>query len=215
MKEWDFYLFDLDGTIVDTKEMIYVCFNALMQKYYGRSLTKEDVFQYIGLPYREQLEKYTGPLTEEKFNILVDHHRTHQREIYHDYVIPCKGAIETIKELARRGKRLGIVTSRLRPSSSDYLEKFDIYQYFEFLVTPAETTKHKPYPEPIYKAMELMGEGATKENTVYIGDAVFDIQAGAAAGLETIYTDWEGKGFHYENSPKPNYLISDLEELLK
>lgn len=212
MKEWKGYLFDLDGTLIDTKEMIYRCFNKLMVDFYKRELSREDVFKYIGLPYREQLEKYTGVLSEEQFAELVDAHRKFQKLIYADYVSPCPGVVETIKKLADLGKPMGVVTSRLRPSSQLFLETFDLFRYFQVMITPTETVLHKPNPQPVQKALELLQLKSSE--TVFVGDSVYDILAGFRSGVSTVYVDWEKQHFNFQVECRPDYCIDNMTQLL-
>lgn len=208
---WHTLLFDLDYTLIDTRELIYACFQWLMRRYYQTEISREEVYRYIGLPYRIQLQHYTGPLSPERFAELERAHREYQASIFKDRIRLCPGVPETLERLTADGRQLGVVTSRLLPSTLAYLEHMHLKPFFKTIITPADTSRHKPFPDPILKAMEQMG--AVPSQTVYIGDAVFDIAAGHAAGVETVFADWEKKGFAFEGVAAPTYCISDMREL--
>lgn len=212
MGKWDCYLFDLDGTLIDTKEMIYFCFKELLNKFRSIHVTKDDIYQYIGLPYRIQLEKYTGPLTDDQYFEMRDFHKTLQRSIYDEMIAPCPGAVETIQFLKERGLPLGVVTSRLRSSATDYLKKFDILSCFDIVIDPSDTEKNKPNPDPVLKALELLQVSA--ERAVYVGDSIFDIESGSRAGVKTIFTNW-GHGDFTSLPHKPDYRVDNLKEIIK
>lgn len=205
------FLFDLDGTLVDTTRMIVVCFQELMRHFYAKELDEKAIRRYIGLPYRTQLEKYTGVLDDERFNEIVTYHKAHQKSIAHDSIKLCKGARVLLEKLAEKNRVMGIVTSRLIDSTADYLQFLKIEHFFQTIVTPAETEFHKPHPQPLQKAMELLN--LQPEETVYIGDSRFDMEAANRAKVTSIYTAWDKKDFPF-SSAKPDFIVSDLADVL-
>jgi pyrophosphatase PpaX len=78
------------------------------------------------------------------------------------------------------------------------------------MVTPDHTEKHKPEPEPALKAISLLG--AQKEESVFIGDSLFDIQCGTNAGIDTAFVTYS-KTKSDQLAVKPTYLIKSLEDL--
>ncbi len=90
------------------------------------------------------------------------------------------------------------------------MKETGIYEYFEIIITPDETEKHKPEPEPALKAMSLLG--AVKEESVFIGDSIFDIQCGISAGIDTAFVSYS-KTKSDQLGVKPTYLIDSLGDL--
>ena len=163
------------------------------------------------MPYRTQLEIYTGKLTDNDYHEIRNAHKNYQDLIYSDYISTCKGAIETLKYLKENKIATSIVTSRNPDSVKKYLAAFDLLSVFSYIVTPLDTINHKPSADPVLKALELMK--AQPEEAVFIGDSIYDIESGNRAGVKTVYTSWANADFS-KTEFQPDYTISDLQELL-
>jgi len=211
MNSFNYYLFDLDGTLIDTKEMIYLCFSKTLMDYRGMKIPKSEVDRYVGLPYRIQLEKYLGKISDVEYLKMRDEHKVFQDSIYKEHIKPCLGAVETVLELKKRGFPLAIVTSRNPDSTTNYLRQFGLRDSFSHLITPLDTNLHKPNPEPVLKALELLGASANE--SIFIGDSIYDIESGKRAGVKTAYTSWANANFT-DLKYKPDFIVSDLRELL-
>jgi pyrophosphatase PpaX len=210
MKEYNWYLFDADGTLFDTTGLICACFMNTAKVTEGRSLVPEKVISNIGMTLRDQMEVHFGKLTDEEFARRRSIHMEYQMSVYKEYLKPFTGIHEGLKKLQAAGKHCAIVTSRMMPSIQIFLEHTSLDRYFDFLITPELTKKHKPHPEPVFKALELMN--ATAEKTIFVGDATFDIECGNGAGVDTAFVSWSA------NSPEslavcPTWIINDLSEL--
>jgi len=211
MKTYDNYLFDADGTLFETTELIYRCFVYSLDKYADQQFSRDEIIAGIGLPLRKQFESHMGPITDQQFNVMQADHMNYQMGIYKEHLGPCPGAPEAIAELHSSGKKLAIVTSRKIISLSCFLRETGIFDYFKVIVTPDETKNHKPHPEPALKALELLN--AAPEKTLFIGDAPFDIECGHSAGIDTALVSWSHNKAD-SMSVKPHYIIDSLLDLL-
>lgn len=210
MKEFETYLFDLDGTLIDTRQMIITCFRDTFEKFGGPvSVSDEEINRLIGIPYRKQIDHFFGTVDDGLYGKIRREHMKHQLEIFRDKLRLCPGVAETVPELARRGKKLGIVTSRTLESGGPFLEWFGLRPLFPVVVTPDHTAKHKPQPEPVLEAMRLLN--SHPEETLFIGDAVFDMQAGRTAGTAVCFTAWSPAD---PGNPPPDYTVSDMCQIL-
>ncbi|MBN2653022.1 MAG: HAD-IA family hydrolase [Spirochaetales bacterium] len=210
--EWDCYLFDADGTLVDTRDLIFECFKfSLRDRKLINPLTRANLDHMIGIPYRTQLEYYLGRLTDLQYAEIRDEHIVHQDQLAYDYISLCPGVKETLEFLKQKGKKLGIVTSRSRVSLFPFFKHLGIYEYFDLYVTPHETDKHKPEPEPVLKALELFG--VDQKDAVFVGDAVFDIESGARAGVKTVFVNWSPVDLSL-GAFMPDFRIDDMRELI-
>lgn len=212
MKEYDVYLFDADGTLLDTKGPILAAFQEM-----GRALGAElppaaEITGTIGLPLYKQLRAILGEGRDEEFyaeagRIYGDALMARYRESLR--VFP--GVATGLRELKEMGKKLAVVSSRRLFSLEAFLSAMDIGKYFDLLVTPENTAKHKPDPEPaLYAAKEF---GAGPEICVFIGDAVFDIQCGKAAGMDAVLVSWGGmspEGWDV----RPDAVVDEFQQLL-
>lgn len=211
MKQYQTYLFDADGTLLDTTELIYQSFLNTCRIYGNFNITREEVCKHIGIPLKTQLELYLGKKSHSEYKKVMETHRDYQLKIYNDTLRAYDGVVTGLKKLQNRGVQLGIVSSRTRESLDCYLKHVEIFDYFTVLSTPERTTNHKPHPEPVLWAMEQFK--TDRENTVFIGDAVFDIESGNSAGVDTALIGW-GHNNPGELNCSPDYILNSFEELL-
>lgn len=208
MIPYDHYLFDADGTLFDTKDLIYSCFQHVAKIHFGTSLNKEAVISKIGMPLKDMLAHYLGPDLD--LEAVLEDYMEHQIEILADSVAPFPKVIQTLETLKNKGKRLVIVTSRRRYSMEIILEATDTSQFFDDLVTPENTCLHKPNPEPVLKALSLLQANA--QNAVLIGDTHYDICSGNSAGVDTVFVNWSYQSF--SSLPvSPTWTINSIAEL--
>jgi len=208
MKTYDSYLFDADGTLFDTVDLICECFQYVAEKYAGLTMDRGSIIDGIGSPLKKQLIVHLGQ--ELDHDRILDDYLQYQLGIMEDRITPFPHVIETLDFLKGAGKKLAIVTSRRRFSLEKILHATDTARYFDALVTPENTSRHKPDAEPALKAMSLLG--ADKSSTVFAGDAHYDICSGASAGIDTIFVNWS----HAELSAlpvSPTWTIDSFQEL--
>ncbi len=212
MKDYQFYLFDADGTLFDTTEMIWRCFEHSFKHFNKPMVSQDMVYSNIGLPLRGQLEVYLGEVTDQFFEDYKKVHMGYQLSIFRDYIRLFPGVAETVQLLKLKGKKLGVVSSRLKPSLEMFLLETKILGLFDVIISPEETLKHKPNPEPALKAMEMLGCSEPSEG-LFVGDASFDIECGASAGTDTAFVNWsrcDSQTF----AVKPTYVITAMKELV-
>lgn len=210
MKDYNFYLFDADGTLFDTTELIYQCFVHSCRKFGNRRITREEVFSCIGLTLRKQFENYLGWMPQERFDEIQTEHMNYQLSIYKKYLKAFPDVVESLVKLKSKKKKLAVVTSRKIKSLTLYLKETGMFDYFDVLVTPNDTQNHKPDPEPVIKAICLLE--AEKSKTLFVGDSVFDMECGKNAGVDTAFVNWS----HINTGllkVKPTYYINNMKEL--
>lgn len=210
MKKYKTYLFDVDGTLLDTTELIYQTFLHTCKKYSNYEIAREEVYKHIGIPLTTQLEMYIGKRETAEFKEILIQHAAYQKQIYRKTLRAFDGVIEGLGELKKQGIKMGIVSSRTRESLDRYLKYVEIFDHFQCISTPEVTANHKPHPEPVLWALEQMK--ADKESTLFVGDAVFDIQSGNSAGVDTAFVTW-GHNREAHADGKPTYIINRFDEL--
>lgn len=208
MREYDSYLFDADGTLFDTVDLICSCFHYITEKYAGKTFERSTIIDGIGLPLKAQLITHLGP--ELDHELVLDDYLQYQLSIMEDKITPFPHVAETLAALKEAGKKLAVVTSRRRFSLEKILAATDTARYFDVLITPEDTTKHKPDAEPALKAMALLA--ADRATTVFTGDALYDICSGASAGIDTVFVNWSHAGLSSLPVP-PTWTIDSLREL--
>ena len=186
--KYDAYLFDLDGTLINTIDLIVHGVGHILPEFTELAPTPDEIRKNVGVPIKKQFEIYLGNKTGIDLDAVVKKYMEYQLSIWKDYVTLYDGIEELLEELHNRGKKMAIVTSRTLYSADLYMQELGIRKYFIAMVTPELTAKHKPDAGPALKAAELLG--STPDRSVMIGDSIFDIQCGRNAGMTTIFTDW-------------------------
>ncbi|ARI76551.1 pyrophosphatase PpaX [Halobacillus mangrovi] len=205
----DTILFDLDGTLIDTNELIIASFTHTISQYSDREYKREEILDFIGPPLRESLQKINPDHVEE----MVETYRKHNIEHHHDYVKAYEGVVETIHKLKDQGFRLGIVTTKMRNTVHMGLELTKLDGLFETIITLDDVSNAKPHPEPIVKALEALDAKASK--ALMVGDNTHDIEAGQNAGTRTAGVAWTVKGREVLDDLKPDYMLTHMSELLE
>jgi pyrophosphatase PpaX len=193
-------LFDFDGTLVDTTEMIFQSMRHATSSVLGRDdLSREELLANVGQPLPRQMELFDA----EKADLLLEAYRTHHEE-YHD----------ALNRLRTAGVRIIVVTSKRRRSVEMALEKFPgLDLVVDLFVTLEDTTEHKPHPEPLLKGLELAGD-VPKDSAVYVGDSPFDVQAAKAAGLRSVAVSWGAFSEDTLREAEPDHLVRDLDAVV-
>jgi pyrophosphatase PpaX len=177
-------LFDLDGTLLDTLDMILASFRHATKKVLGEEADEARVRAFIGIPLFDQMKDLDADRADE---LLVEY-RAHNSSIHDDMIKYFEGTHETLDELKARGLRLAVVTSKRNVLAERGLSCFDLLKDFELVVGSDDTTSHKPGPEPLLFAAERLG--VPIDACVYVGDSPYDMRAARAAGATAIAALW-------------------------
>lgn len=210
VKEFDYYLFDADGTLFDTTEMIVRCFHTTARVFGLPLPAPEDIIGRVGLPLRKQMECYFGELSDERFQEYRKIHMAYQLEIYRDHLRLCPGVAEALQCLHEHKKACAVVTSRMPETLTVYLREMKILEFFSELITPRATERHKPEPEPALEALRRLG--GKPDRAVFIGDSLYDMECGRRAGTATAFVEWS----HNKAGSlgmTPDFLLADMRDI--
>ena len=201
-------LFDFDGTLVDTTEMIFQSMRHATTSVLGREdIPREELLANVGQPLPRQMEI----LDAEKAELLLESYRAHHEENHDDLIREFPGIAESLQRLRAAGVKVAVVTSKRRRSVEMALEALpSLDLVVDRFVTLEDTTEHKPNPEPLLKGLELVGN-VPKENAVYVGDSPFDVQAAKAAGLRSVAVSWGAFPEETLREAGPDHLVPDID----
>ncbi|SFJ44683.1 pyrophosphatase PpaX [Halobacillus dabanensis] len=202
-------LFDLDGTLIDTNELIIASFTHTIEQYTDRPYTRQEILDFIGPPLKESLAK----INPEKVEEMVETYRKHNIENHNSFVKAYEGVVETIQTLKERGYKLGIVTTKMRNTVQMGLELTNLEGLFETVITLDDVNNAKPHPEPIVKALTNLDAQASE--ALMVGDNTHDIEAGQNAGTKTAGVAWTVKGRKVLDDLNPDYMLGNMRELLE
>src|SRR5699024_4323000 len=144
-------LFDLDGTILDTNELIHQSFDYTF-KHFGYSFTREEILQFNGPPLIETFNKLDPTLADD----MIDVYRKHNHEHHEAYVTLFPNVKETLDILKKNGKKLAIVSAKMRNSVKLGLELTSIKHYFDTIIAVDDVDNPKPHPEPVLRAIDQL-----------------------------------------------------------
>ncbi len=201
-------MFDLDGTLIDTNELIIASFTHTIEKYADRPYTREEIIDFIGPPLIDSFQKVNPDLVEEMMATYREHNYAHHEQ----YVEAYPTVVETINELKQAGLKLGIVTTKLSDTAKLGLKITGMDQLFDVLIGLDDVENAKPHPEPILKAMNLLH--ANPMTTLMVGDNYHDIEAGHNAGVKTAGVAWSLKGRKVLEKHDPDYMLEEMRDLL-
>ena len=208
MKSIETYLFDFDGTLVDSHDSLVEVFHGAYASI-GVDVPDGYVLRLMRIPLIQGYEELGAPIDQKTMDLFEKNIRALLDD---EYVLRLTksydDAIPMLNKLKSKGKQLGIVTSNNVKHVYDVLRFLNIDKnIFDVVIGNDDTKKHKPNPEPIYKAMEILSL-TDKSKICYVGDALDDKKAALNAGVTPVLLDRDGI---YES--EDGIIINSLSEL--
>lgn len=201
-------LFDLDGTLLDTNDLIIKSFQHTIRTHFQQEVDVNIVRSYFGKPLRAALE-YLGPGREEE---MIHTYRAYNLQHHDELAKIFSGVVETIQALYNAGVALGIVTSKTRVTALRGLKLFDLDKYFAVVVGYEECKNHKPHPEPVQLALAQLG--LAPGQCLMVGDSPFDLISAKSAGVKTAAVRWSELPFEKLQAENPDYILNSMADLL-
>jgi pyrophosphatase PpaX len=212
MSRWSAVLFDLDGTLADTVDLILRCYRHTMEVHRGAAGDETFWLSTIGRPLRDQLREIARD--EDEVERMATTYATYQQAVHDDMVKPFPGAASTVEALKAAGSRVAVVTSKRRRMALRTLDCCGLGGAFDLLVCADDVTRGKPDPEPVRLALETLGLAHHPEGVLFVGDAPYDILAGRGAGTRTAAVEWGTYPREVLSQAGPDYWLASLSETL-
>ncbi|WP_085991371.1 pyrophosphatase PpaX [Oceanobacillus senegalensis] len=202
-------LFDLDGTLIDTNELIIASFTHTLNNHYNLDYTREQIIEFNGPPLIDTFKNIDPDRVDE----MIEVYRKHNLSEHDNYVKVFPNVKETLDILKERGFKIGIVTTKMTESVNRGLKVTGLQDYFDTIVTLDDVAHPKPNPEPVIKAMKDLD--AVANSTLMVGDNSHDIESGQCAGVKTAGVAWSFKGKERLLRLNPTYMLDDMRDLLQ
>lgn len=178
-------LFDLDGTVVDTRELIRQSHRHAVTTVLGRDMPDDELLANVGRPLVEQMGAFDAERADELLQAQREWNHAHTAEL----IAPYPGVDHLLSRLKAAGCRTGVVTSKAGPTVQLAFDALpEVARHIDVLVAVEDTAVHKPAPDPVLKGLELLG--VAPHDACYVGDAPFDIASGRDAGVTTVGVTW-------------------------
>ena len=202
-------MFDLDGTLIDSREDLANGINRMLKDFGRASLPLEVISSYIGNGEKVLVERCLGVEqtdVEEEVACYKKHYAEHLVE--KTYLYP--GVFEGVKRMHDAGCTLAVVTNKLEVATKKVLDILGIAPYFSYILGGGGAFPLKPNPDGL---LYLLGESSVpKSEAVMVGDNYTDLEAGRRAGVETVLVTY---GFGDPKTEMATYTMSDFDELVK
>ncbi|MEK4201468.1 pyrophosphatase PpaX [Cytobacillus sp. FSL K6-0265] len=208
MAKIDTILFDLDGTLIDTNELIISSFLHTLNHYYPERYQRQDVLPFMGPTL---VETFTS-IDKDRADEMVHMYRAFNKENHDVLVKEFSGVYETVRTLKESGYKLGIVTTKMLDVVEKGLRLTKLDEFFEVIVALDHVEKPKPDAEPVLKALSLLG--SEPHAAIMIGDNHHDIIGGRNAGTVTAGVAWSSKGRDHLLQFDPDYMLETMPDLL-
>ncbi|KAG9390591.1 Haloacid dehalogenase-like hydrolase [Carpediemonas membranifera] len=218
INEYEYYMFDFDGTIFDSFPLSVVSGAETMAKFRPGSPTVTDAWVKVNMGQtlpsfvRDMLGCSGTPATDDEVVEATAFFCQHQADFGQMYARIFDGSREAMQKLKQAGKRISIVTSRTNQTLLPYLDVFGLAEFVDSVVTPDTVKNHKPDPESIDLACEQMGV-TDRHAAIMVGDMPTDILAGVAGGVDTCMVGWANilqVKTPEDLEPKPTHIVSSM-----
>lgn len=180
-------LFDADGTLIDTYEMILQSMRYTTERCLGISLPDDELMQGVGTPLFDQFVVFCKG-DEKRATELVEVYRAHMKKTHDEKIAAFKDTKQALEELLRKGYQMAVVTSKPHELAERGLSLTELLPYFAFVIAADDYQEHKPLPGPILYGCKKLD--LAPKYVAYIGDSPYDIEAGNAASCSTIAALW-------------------------
>ncbi len=206
MKLFDGIIFDVDGTLTSTNELIFSSFNFITEKYIGKTYTPDEIIALFGPTEDVILAELCGDRYDEARN---DYYTFYEEN--HHMADSYPGIKEIVSYIKSQNIPLGIFTGKGFDAARITLQKLELIDYFDLIITGDDVNEHKPSPEGILKFINKFN--LDKEKVLLIGDAPADIIAARSAGIKVASVLWDSYAKEKVMQMDSDYFFESVNEL--
>ena len=212
MKQYDTYIFDLDGTLLATLGDLTVSTNHAMRAFNMPEHTIDDVRRFVGNGIKKLIERaipdgVDNPLYNNVYDVFMEHYMKHNL----DTTRPYDGIPELLAELKRRGKNMAIVSNKYCTATEALCRHF-FNDYITVAIGESETVRKKPAPDSVFEAMRRLD--ADPATTVYVGDSEVDVATARNSNLPCISVLWGFRDKDFLIANGATTFVEKAEEIL-
>jgi pyrophosphatase PpaX len=202
-------LFDLDGTLIDSIELILNSARHAFQGRDGHVPSDAEWLTGVGIPLATMFRRYARDDAE--VDALIAKYREYQLA-NHDRLVKCYDQVlETVDFIRAAGHPVAVVTSKTGWLAKRGLDHVGLGPHFDVIVGCDICQRHKPDPEPVFIALEKLGYEPGE--AAFVGDSVYDIEAGNAAGVTTIAALWGPFSREDLTASRPTFFLDRMADL--
>lgn len=208
------YIFDFDGTLVDSEKCSILATQAAFKACQLAVPTETEIAYYMGIPIEKSFrEMATVELTEQVFQTLLKTFRDFYKQFEEEALTLFPNIKDMLHVLTERGVTCFVVSSKKTAVLERNLQALEIARFFQDCIGSDQVQHYKPHPEGILVLLKRYGLQAT--HCIMIGDAIFDIQMGKAAGCRTCAVTWGSHTREALECEAPDVIVDDVLALTK
>ena len=209
MHKIDLLIFDLDGTLVDTRQDLTNSVNFARKELGLADLDVETVIKFVGNGVRKLMERSFPEEKQDKVEKAISHFRSH----YRDHALVYSKLYPGVKEILNhfQNKKMAIISNKPEEFSRSILKGLDVDSYFSYILGGDSLPVMKPNPEPILRILDELK--ILPEKTVIVGDGTTDIEAGKHANVLTCAVSYGFRKRDVLLTAKPDFMVNDIRRL--
>lgn len=207
MNKFDGIIFDIDGTIVKSNELIFATFNHVTEKFLDKTVTPEEIIALFGPTEGVIIEQ----LFKENYDEVMMNYYNFYKENHGKMARVFDGITELIDELKSRNILLSIYTGKGKGSTEITLEELGIRDKFDMVLTGDDIEDHKPSPEGV--DLFVNKYNLNRERVLMIGDAPPDVKAAKSTGIKIASVLWDSYAKDEVLKMESDYYFNTVEEL--
>ncbi len=200
-------LFDLDGTLINTNELIIQSFKHAFRKHFNAEMEEQKIIRFFGEPLTKSMES----LDPDNAEVLMKYFKDFNEKQHDILAQRYEGTEKAIVMLKEKGIKVGVVTSKRRIMAERSLKLIGVYELMDIIITPEDTDRHKPDGAPMLLACERLG--IMPEEALMVGDSIYDLQCGKNAESKTCVVTYSSFSMDELMNYEPDYVVDRLEEL--
>lgn len=204
---YKYILFDFDGTLINTNDLIVLALNRTSEKFLGKRLSQDDLNSILGKYLDEQMSCLSGKHCQNMALFYREFYENNEEAMTREF----PGMPETLAGLKNLGCSMAIVSAKGREGIERGLSFFGYGNYFDAIISAYDVENNKPHPEPALKAMKALN--AQPGETLLVGDSPYDILCGKNAGIKTVLAAWTIFPRQGLLALKPDYIAEKPQDL--
>lgn len=211
-KTYQLVIFDFDGTLVDSKEVIGEATNRALEDCGYPRLDVQQIYHLIGLPLVHSLRVFLGEAaSEDDVERVFERYRHHWYDLEPGNIHLFPDVREMLDALHVQGLEMAIATSKSLKGLDRLLDTLDLRKYFGFWITNDMVATGKPHPEMVERALAHFSR--TPGEAVMVGDTIYDLRMGRAARVDTCAVTYGSHSAAQLAGESPDYLVGSAAEL--
>jgi HAD superfamily hydrolase (TIGR01509 family) len=200
-------VFDMDGTLTQTNQLIYDSFNNIAQKYAGKIFSIPEIHAMFGPPEEEALLAIVSP---EQIDEVMKEYLSFYRANHNKLAQLYPGIEEILGYVKKSGRKLALFTGKGMHTTKITLEEFHIENYFDFVITGNDVVNRKPSSEGLHKIMQQFS--LKPQEVLMVGDAVSDVKAAHEAGVKIAAVVWDSYAKENILQMKTDFVFHNVKE---